>query len=72
MKNSRNCLFVWCSLLVLTLMADVSPVSGGGSRRKIGGYGLDRRGRQRLPITPDDHSSSSRGRGRGQRKKSFW
>ena len=66
MKNSRNCLFVFCTLLILTLIAHVPYVSGGGSRR---GNGLDRRGRQRLPIRPEDLSSSSRGRGRGSRKK---
>ena len=60
---------MFCTLLILTLMAHVPSVSGGGSRRKIGGYGLDRRGRQRLPIRPEDLSSSSRGRGRGSRKK---
>ena len=69
MRNSRNCLFVFCTLLILTLMAHVPSVSGGGSRRKISGHGLDRRGRQRLPIRPEDLSSSSRGRGRGPRKK---
>ena len=69
MKNSRNCLFVFCTLLILTLIAHVPYVSGGGSRRKIGGNGLDRRGRHRLPIRPEDQSASSRGRGRGPRKK---
>jgi hypothetical protein len=64
MRNSRNCLFVFGTLLILTLMAHVPSVSGGGSRRKIGGYGLDRRGRQRLPIRPD-----GRPIGRKARKK---
>ena len=44
-------------------------VNAGGSRRKVGGNGLDRRGREKLPIRPEDPSTSSRGRGRGSRKK---
>ena len=44
--------------------------NAGGGRRKVGGHnGLDRRGWQKLPIRPEDQSTSSRGRGRGSRKK---
>ena len=73
MKSLYNCLIIcWFTALVLTLISPsiVPSVNAGGSRRKIGGHnGLDRRGRQKLPIRPEDQSTSSRGRGRGSRKK---
>ena len=69
MIYSRNCLLVLCTILSLTLIVYVPSVLSGGGRRKIGGYGLDRRGRQKLPIRPEDPNTLSRGRGRGQRKK---
>ena len=54
----------------MTLMTLPRPVSAGGRRSKQSRHSLDRRnGRERLPIQPDDPSGSSRGRGRGSRKK---
>ena len=73
MKSLYNCLIIcWSTALILTLISPsiVPSVNAGGSRRKVGGHnGLDRRGRQKLPIRPEDQSTSSRGRGRGSRKK---
>ena len=71
MKSLYNCLFIcWSTALILTLISPAVPsVNAGGSRRKVGGNGLDRRGREKLPIRPEDPSTSSRGRGRGPRKK---
>ena len=71
MKSLYNCLFIcWSTALILTLISPSVPsVNAGGSRRKVGGNGLDRRGREKLPIRPEDPSTSSRGRGRGPRKK---
>ena len=54
----------------MTLMTLPRSVSAGGRRSKQSRHSLDRRnGRERLPIQPDDPSGSSRGRGRGSRKK---
>ena len=73
MKSLYNCLFLcWSTAIILTLISTSVPsVNAGGGRRKVGGHhnGLDRRGRQKLPIRPEDQSTSSRGRGRGSRKK---
>ena len=75
MKCLQQCkqyrLFVLCTfLMIMTLMTLPRPVSAGGRRSKQSRHSLDRRnGRERLPIQPDDPSGSSRGRGRGSRKK---
>ena len=56
--------------MIMTLMTLPRSVSAGGRRSKQSRHSLDRRnGRERLPIQPDDPSGSSRGRGRGSRKK---
>ena len=75
MKCLQQCkqyrLFVLCTfLMIMTLMTLPRSVSAGGRRSKQSRHSLDRRnGRERLPIQPDDPSGSSRGRGRGSRKK---
>ena len=75
MKCLQQCkqyrLLVLCTfLMIMTLMTLPRSVSAGGRRSKQSRHSLDRRnGRERLPIQPDDPSGSSRGRGRGSRKK---
>ena len=72
MKSLYNCLFIcWSTAIILTLISTSVPsANAGGGRRKVGGHnGIDRRGWQKLPIRPEDQSTSSRGRGRGSRKK---
>ena len=70
-QSKQYRLFVLCTfLMIMTLMTLPRSVSAGGRRSKQSRHSLDRRnGRERLPIQPDDPSGSSRGRGRGSRKK---